>query len=425
MADQSWVIATAVGTGERGFAGDGGPAARAVLNGPFDIGFDPGGNLYFSDTFNHRIRRVDARTGVITTVAGSGEAGYSGDGGPATAARLNEPYGIAVDRAGNVYAADRHNHCVRRIDAASGAITTLAGNGASGFGGDGGPAARAGMVEPNGLALDPANSRLLIADVADNRVRVVDLATGIISTFAGTGAAEHRGDGGRAAAAGVHGARAVKVAPDGTVYILERQGSTLRAVDPRTGVITTVAGTGARGYSGDGGPARERGFRRAQGIRPRPRRRHPDRRHREPCDPPHLPSKRRGRDHCRRPQGRRGRRRPGPRRRPRPAARRRNRPRWRDLYRRHRKPPHPQARAEHERRLSRRMRNCCEEPERPDRRRARFDLADRRYASRCGRLTKRAAKSGRPIPFPMRAETSAGASAAARPRARSGQSPAE
>ena len=260
MPSQTWIISTAVGTGERGFAGDGGPADRAVLNGPFDVGFDARGNLCFSDTFNHRIRRVDVRTGIITTCAGSGEAGYSGDGGPAIRAQLNEPYGIAVDRMANVYIADRHNHCVRRVDSASGAITTVAGNGAAGYSGDGGPASRAGMVEPNGLALDPAQHRLFVADVADHRVRVVDLATGTISTFAGTGEGQHSGDGGPAAAAGVFGARAVKVAADGTVYILERQGSTLRTVDPRTGIMTTLAGTGARGYSGDGGPARQAVF---------------------------------------------------------------------------------------------------------------------------------------------------------------------
>ena len=260
MPTQSWIITTVVGTGERGFGGDGGLAERALLNGPFDVGFDADGNLYFSDTFNHRIRRVDAQTGIITTCAGSGEAGYSGDRGPAIRAQLNEPYGIAVDSAANVYIADRHNHCVRLLDSVTGVITTFAGNGTSGFGGDRGPGSRAGMVEPNGLALDPAQRRLFIADVADHRVRVVDLATGTISTFAGTGEATHSGDGGPAAAAGVHGARAVKVAPNGTVYILERQGSTLRAVDPRTGVITVFAGTGARGYGGDGGPAREAVF---------------------------------------------------------------------------------------------------------------------------------------------------------------------
>jgi DNA-binding beta-propeller fold protein YncE len=255
MPEQSWIITTAVGTGEKGYAGDGGPAARALLNGPFDLGFDAQGNLYFSDTFNHCIRRVDARTGVITTCAGCGEAGYSGDGGPSTRARFNEPYGIAVDNAGSIYVADRHNHCVRRIDGSSGIITAFAGNSASGFGGDDGPAARAGMVEPNGLAFDPAQTRLYIADVADHRVRIVDLASGVIWTFAGTGEPEHSGDGGPATAAGIYGARAVKVAADGTVYILERQGSTLRAVDPRSGNITTIAGTGERGYGGDNGPA--------------------------------------------------------------------------------------------------------------------------------------------------------------------------
>ena len=255
MANQSSIITTAVGTGARGYAGDGGPASRALLNGPFDVGFDGDGNLHFSDTFNHCIRRVDARTNIITTVAGCGEAGYAGDGGPAAQARFNEPYGIAIDRRGNIYVADRHNHCVRRVDGASGVATTFAGNGSSGFSGDDGPASRAGMVEPNGLAFDPAQRRLYIADVADHRVRVVDLASGIIRTFAGTGEPEHSGDGGPAVTAGIHGARAVKVAADGTVYILERQGSTLRAVDPHAGMITTVAGTGSKAYTGDGGPA--------------------------------------------------------------------------------------------------------------------------------------------------------------------------
>src|SRR4029077_3776458 len=121
-----YVISTAVGTGEKGFAGDGGPAQAALLNGPFDVVFDSAGNLFFSDTFNHRIRRVDARSGVITTIAGNGEAGYGGDGGPAVRASLNEPYGIAIDRAGNIFVADRLNRRIRRIDAANGSISTLA-----------------------------------------------------------------------------------------------------------------------------------------------------------------------------------------------------------------------------------------------------------------------------------------------------------
>ena len=249
------IITTAVGTGEKGFAGDGGPAGQALLNGPFDVCFDRAGNMYFSDTFNNRIRRVDAVSGAITTVAGSGEKGFSGDGGPAVNAALNEPYGVVVDRAGNLYIADRLNRRVRRIDAATGTITTIAGTGEAAYSGDGGSGARAGLAEPNGLAFGSGEAVLYITDVADNRVRAVDLAAGTISTFAGTGAAEHSGDGGKAIAAGTFGARAVKVGADGTVYILERQGSSLRAVDPATGIISTVAGTTARGYSGDGGPA--------------------------------------------------------------------------------------------------------------------------------------------------------------------------
>src|ERR1700704_3120919 len=260
-----YVITTAVGTGEKGFAGDGGPAKAALLNGPFDVAFDSAGNLFFSDTFNHRIRRVDSQSGVITTIAGNGEAGYSGDGGPAVRASLNEPYGIAIDRAGNIFVADRLSRCVRRIDAANRTITTLAGTGDAVFSGDGGPAARAGPAEPNGLALDADQRQLYIADVADHRVRRVDLSSGIIATFAGTGAAEHGGDDGPAAEARVFGARAVKLGPDGTVYILERQGSSLRAVDAATGIINTVAGTTGRGYSGDGGPALAAGFDAAKG----------------------------------------------------------------------------------------------------------------------------------------------------------------
>jgi DNA-binding beta-propeller fold protein YncE len=242
---QTWTISTFAGTGEQGYAGDHGPALSAQLNNPFDLAFDPAGNLVFSDTFNYCLRRIGATTGVISTIAGTGEPGFAGDGGPATSAQLNQPYGVTVDHAGTIYVADRLNRRVRRIDGGDRIITTLAG--------DGSPSGEP-LVEPNGLALEPACGRLYIADVADHRVRTVDLATGALATFAGTGAAEHSGDGGRASEAGVFGARAVAVAIDGTVYILERQGSSLRRV--RNGRIETVAGTGARGYSGDGHDAR-------------------------------------------------------------------------------------------------------------------------------------------------------------------------
>jgi len=251
----TWRISTSAGNGACGNSGDGGKATQANLNNPFDVAFDGVGNMFFSDTFNHTIRRVDASTGIITTVAGCGVAGYDGDGGPATKAKLNQPYGVTLDRAGNIYVADRLNSCIRKITARGGLIETFAGNGRKGFAGDAGPATSASFVEPNGVALDCEKKWLFITDVADNRVRKVDLRTDIITTYAGTGEAAHTGDGGPAARAGIFGARAVTVGPDSTVYVLERQGSTLRRIDATTGTITTIAGTGGHGYAGDGGPA--------------------------------------------------------------------------------------------------------------------------------------------------------------------------
>lgn len=242
MSESQWTITTVAGTGEQGYAGDGGLATQALLNNPFDLAFDPNGNLCFSDTYNHCIRCIDARTGIITTIAGCGEPGFSGDGGLATQARMNQPYGIVIDRSGNVYVADRLNKRVRRIDA-HGIITTISGD---------------ALVEPNGLALDRDHQHLFVADVADHRVRVIDLTTGALGTFAGTGNGRHAGDGGPAINADIFGARAVALGPDDYIYIMERQGSCIRRV--RDGTIETVAGTGARGYAGDGGDARNAVF---------------------------------------------------------------------------------------------------------------------------------------------------------------------
>ncbi len=250
----AWIISTAVGTGTQGHSGDGGPALEALLNNPFDIAFSTDGDMIFSDTFNHCIRRMNAKTGVISNVAGTCERGFAGDGSPATEALLNEPYGVVVSHGGKIFFADRLNRRVRQIDPA-GRISTLAGDGSGKYSGDGGPATVAGLAEPNGLALNEAQTHLYIADVADHRVRVVDLTTGIIGTFAGTGEAKHDGDGGPATSAGIFGARAVAFAPDGSLYVMERQGSSIRQV--RDGIIQTVAGTpNERGYAGDGGDAR-------------------------------------------------------------------------------------------------------------------------------------------------------------------------
>ncbi len=248
-------IRTLAGNGSQGYSGDGGPAAEATLNQPFDVAFGPDEALYFSDTFNHCIRRVDAKTRRISTVAGCGKKGFSGDGGPATKAELNEPYGVSLDEYGNLFIVDRLNYRVRRVDAKSGVIATIAGTGKSSFSGDGGPATAAEMREPNGIALDPAGSTLYIADVADQRVRVVDLRTGRIETFSGTGRKEQSGDGGPASQTSLFGPRAVHVDSRGNVFICEREGNSIRRVDARTREVTTIAGTGKKGYTGDGGPA--------------------------------------------------------------------------------------------------------------------------------------------------------------------------
>ena len=256
MADQTWIITTAVGTGEKGFAGDGGPAERRCSTGRSTSCFDRAGNLYFSDTFNNRIRRVDAAQRDHHHGRRQWRQGYSGDGGPATAAALNEPYGVVVDRAGNLYIADRLNRRVRRIDGAIGRHHDLAGTGEAGYSGDGGPAAqrRAGRAERAGLRA--GRDAALTSPMSPTTGCASSISRAARSPPSPAPARPSiRGDGGPATAAGTFGARAVKVAADGTVYILERQGSSLRAVDPKTGIITTIAGTTARGYAGDGGPA--------------------------------------------------------------------------------------------------------------------------------------------------------------------------
>ena len=253
-------ISAFAGTGEKGFAGDGGPATAAKLDQPFDVAFDRAGNLYFSDTFNHRIRRVNRQTGIIDTVVGNGKKGFGGDGGPPVDAMLNEPYGIEFDTDNNLYIVDRLNYCIRRVDGMAGTISTVAGTGGkSGYGGDGGPANKAGFKEPNGLCLDLAG-KLYVADVADQRVRVVDLKSGIITTFAGNGTKASAGDGGPLEKATFAGPRAVAFGPDQCLYVVEREGNCVRRVDIAKGTIERFAGTGKKGYTGDGGKALDATF---------------------------------------------------------------------------------------------------------------------------------------------------------------------
>ncbi len=259
-------IHTVAGTGQRGADGDGGPAVDARFDQPFHVALDPQErHLYVADCFNFRVRRVDLLSGMVTTFAGTGQRGYSGDGGPATEARLDEVYAIQVDASGDVYIVQRFHPAVRKIDAATGTITTVAGDGTVGYRGDGGPGHRAQLREPNDCCLD-GRGGLLIADVQDQRIRRLDIKTGVITTFAGTGEKAHTGDGGPAMKAAILGARAVCVDGRGNTYICEREGSTIRVVDSN-GTIATFAGTGGRGYAGDGGPAIRGVFDRPKGVR--------------------------------------------------------------------------------------------------------------------------------------------------------------
>ncbi len=247
-------IRTVAGTGDKGYAGDGGLATQARMSEPFMCAFDPQGHLYVAEATNHCIRRIDASTGVVTTVAGTGSLGYSGDGGPATQAALNQPYALQVDTNGDIYIVDRLNAVIRKVEAATGRITTVAGTGTPGSGGDGGPGTHAQLREPNDCFLD-GRGGLLIADVQDQRIRRLDLRTGLITTFAGNGDKVRAGDGGLATAASICGARAVCMDRLGNTYICEREGNGIRKVDAQ-GIMSTYAGTGERGYSGDLGPAR-------------------------------------------------------------------------------------------------------------------------------------------------------------------------
>src|SRR5580765_883932 len=170
------------GTGVAGFSGDGGLALEAQINNPYGLVVGPDGALYFCEIGNHRVRRLDLKTHTISTVAGSGQKGYSGDGGPALQASLNEPYEVGFDAAGNMYFVEMQNHVVRRVDAKTKIITTVAGSGKAGFSGDGGPANQAELSQPHSIAFDP-QGRLLICDIANRRIRRVDLKTGLIETY--------------------------------------------------------------------------------------------------------------------------------------------------------------------------------------------------------------------------------------------------
>jgi sugar lactone lactonase YvrE len=246
---------TIAGTGSPGFSGDGGPSVEAQINNPYGLVIGPDGALYFCEIGNHRVRRIDLKTKIISTVAGSGKKGYSGDGGPALEADLNEPYEVRFDGAGNMYFAEMQNHVVRRVDARTHVISTIAGTGALGFSGDGGPAVKAALRQPHSIAFDQ-QGRLLICDIGNLRIRRVDLKTGIIDTWAGTGEKKPTPDGSPISGTPLNGPRAITADRDGSLYLALREGNAILKMDTRAGRISHIAGTGETGYTGDGGPAK-------------------------------------------------------------------------------------------------------------------------------------------------------------------------
>ena len=312
-------IDTLAGTGHPANNGDTGSAQEVNIRDPFGVEFGPGGALYVTEVGHHRVRRVNLATGRISTVAGCGTRGYSGDGGPARQAHLNEPYEVRFDGQGHMYFVEMMNHVVRRVDAQTGTIHTVAGNGKAGFAGDGGPARQAEFNRPHSIALDQQGG-LYIADIGNHRIRRVDLETGIVTTIAGTGEKLPPVDGQRATQNPVLGPRALAVRgrmlwvalregnsvwrmnletrtwehiagtgeaglrdgpghtamfrgpkgiaidAHGHAYVVDTENHVIRKIDSRTRNVSTVAGSGRRGAAGDGGPARQAEMDRPHGI---------------------------------------------------------------------------------------------------------------------------------------------------------------
>ncbi len=321
-------IETVIGTGKTDNNGNSGPADQFNVSSPFGVEIGPDGALYITEVGNHRVLRLDRKTRQVTTVAGNGAKGYSGDGGPATAAALNEPYEVRFDNDGNMIFVEMMNHLVRRVDAKTGIITTLAGTGNPGFSGDGGLAIKATFNRPHSIALSSDATKehgfLYVADIGNHRIRRINLTTGVVKTIAGdgrkrmpvtgeiitdrpivgpralflkghdlwialreghsvwrlnlsdgrihhiagTGQRGFHGDGGTALAAKFNGPKGIAVGPSGNVFVVDTENQVVRRINVAKKTIETIAGTGpkAKGYSGDGGKAKAAKMDRPHGL---------------------------------------------------------------------------------------------------------------------------------------------------------------
>ena len=240
-------VSTLIGTGMPGYS-------QTQVNNPYGMTIGPDGALYWCDLDNQRVRRMDLATKRVTDIAGKGQKGYAGDGGPATEALLSAPHELVFDAKGDLYFAERDNNVIRKVDMKSGIISTVAGTGMAGYSGDGGPATRAQLRQPHSVIRD-RDGNLLICDLANHRIRKLHLDTGIIETYAGTGEGKPTPDGSPLTGTPVNGPRTMVLTPDGDLFLALREGNAIVRLDAKTKTWHRVAGTGESGYSGDGGPA--------------------------------------------------------------------------------------------------------------------------------------------------------------------------
>ncbi|TLD72632.1 hypothetical protein FEM03_00720 [Phragmitibacter flavus] len=264
LSAAEWTIDNVAGTGKKGFSGDGGPATQADIDDPFGVVRGPDGALWFCEYGGQRVRKINP-DGTIQTIVGNGKKGYSGDGGPALEASLNLPHEIRFDKNGDLYIVDMTNHCVRKVDMKTGIISTIAGTGKPGYSGDGGPAKDAQFKQPHSIQFGP-DGDLYICDIGNHVIRKIDMETGNIETFAGTGAPGPTPDGSPIKGTPLKGPRTLDFDKDGHLWLATREGNQVFKFDLAAGKIHHIAGTGKSGFTGNGGPAKEATLKGPKGI---------------------------------------------------------------------------------------------------------------------------------------------------------------